>query len=184
MKERPILFSAPMVRAILDDRKTQTRRVKGISLLNECPNEWALCGQFPNGEYEFACRGFSTFVSCPYGQIGDILWVRETFTELDGHIFYRADDEAGHILAKWKPSIFMPKSASRIKLRITNIRLEHLQDITESDAIAEGIEQVGVNMAEQTLWRRYDFRDGAEIANSVGRHNATDSYCTLWDSIR
>jgi hypothetical protein len=116
MKERPILFSAPMVRAILDGRKTQTRRVIKEKLM----------------------RGEGAHVNnCQYGKPGDRLWVRETFCYHDylARYLYKADGVTG---VKWKPSIFMPRIASRIMLEITGIRVERLQDISEEDAIAEG----------------------------------------------
>lgn len=139
MKERPILFSAPMVRAILDGTKTQTRRiVKTHAYKNSVwyrpyqskPQEWsALLGDKQH-----------SFVKCPYGYEGDRLWVRETysFDKPDGgQVFYRADGYQDG-LGGWKPSIHMPRHASRIDLKITSIGIEHLQDITRKDAIAEG----------------------------------------------
>ena len=146
MKERPILFSAPMVRAILEGRKTQTRRVVkpqpydgGHFLrLHNCPAipiEATECFE----EY------------CPYGQNGDRLWVRETHNFGDGEMIeYRADgskhfihDNAGRRIGKelgnkWKPSIHMPRWASRITLEVVSIRVERLQDISEEDAKEEG----------------------------------------------
>ena len=120
MKERPILFSTEMVRAILDDRKTMTRRV----VKPQPPEDWG--------------------VKCPYGKIGDVLWVRETFCKYKGDYLYKADFDPLTRKEferdnKWKPSIFMPRSASRISLRITNIRVERLNDITEEDAKLEGV---------------------------------------------
>lgn len=119
MKERPILFSGPMVRAILGGRKTQTRRI----VKTGTPDDWN---------------------ACPYGVIGDHLWVRECFSkpyELDIQAkcftgFYRATDAGRKV--KWMPSIFMPRWASRIALEITNVRIERLQDISEADAQREG----------------------------------------------
>lgn len=114
MKERPILFSAPMVQAILAGSKTQTRRVV----------------KSPGMESP-----------CPYGEIGDFLWVRETWGVRDGMIVYRANDEDMPLDKgeKWKPSIHMWRNASRITLEITNVRIERLQEISESDARAEGV---------------------------------------------
>jgi len=118
MTERPILFSAPMVRAILDGSKTQTRRV------------WKM----PRGCDE--CRR-------PYGQPGDRLWVRETWRSYPDGIVYRADyrdtDFADAVHAPWRASIHMPRSASRIELEVTGLRVERLQDISEADANAEGV---------------------------------------------
>lgn len=126
MKERPIIFNGAMVLAILDGSKTQTRR----------PVRWDL-----------------HYVVSPCGQVGDRLWVRETWARLMAdviqgpkfdHILYRADlrDNNGRQVAVpprgWRPSIHMPRWLSRITLEVTGVRLQHLQDITEDDAIAEG----------------------------------------------
>lgn len=129
LREKPIIFSAEMVRAILDGRKTQTRRViKGVH--SSAPfGEW-------NNPDEF-------LASCPYGQQFDYLWVRESFGDggvregEDVKYVYRADSN-GLPFDKWKPSIHMPRQASRITLEITNIRVERVQDISEDDAKAEG----------------------------------------------
>lgn len=123
-KERPIIFGATMVRAILDDRKSQTRRI-------------AWCGEYPEeGSVE---------IDCPYGVAGDRLWVRETFALHDHRdppiVYYRVDDQNKYESdGAWKPSIHMPRWASRITLEITKVRVERLQDISEEDAKAEGIE--------------------------------------------
>lgn len=150
-KERPILFSGPMVRAILDGKKTQTRRVIKPQ---------------PLGDYlylsdinpQYACFTGSSARRCPYGKIGDRLWVRETFCivndrEFGGNLWvdYRAtpkyskeapagwENAPNDIAAlKWKPSIHMPRKLSRINLEITDIRVERVQTITEEDAKSEG----------------------------------------------
>ena len=129
MNEKPILFSGEMVRAILDGRKTQTRRV--------ITEKWQQC-ESPEDQPQ-------TFVSwCPYGQPGDRLWVKETFAmaipagasiHAERKPVYRAD---GEVVPKWKPSIFMPRWASRITLEIVNVRVERLQGIGGTDAFAEG----------------------------------------------
>ncbi|WP_186181671.1 hypothetical protein [Burkholderia gladioli] len=139
MKERPILFSAPMVRAILDGRKSQTRRV--AKEFDGRDNLDAILRRFPNQK------------GCPYGEPGDRLWVRETWAQpapLDpGPTVYRAD-YPGCVPAgfenippadaiRWKPSIHMPRALSRITLEITGVRVERLQDISVADALAEGV---------------------------------------------
>lgn len=136
MKERPILFSSPMVRAILDDRKTQTRRIiKNIGIVPGI-------GEVLNGSDD--AKEWPDF--CPYGKQGDRLWVRETFNiNDDGHYIYAADlNDAGVTkwAAKWKPSIHMPRSASRVLLEIVNVRVERLKDISEDDAIADGAHSI------------------------------------------
>jgi hypothetical protein len=113
MKERPIIFSDAMVRAILDGTKTQTRRIVKPPLEQNTPA-----------------------VACPYGKPGDWLWVRETWAEQAGDVIYRATDTTERKL--WKPAIFMPRWASRITLEIESIRVERLQDCSRADAMAEG----------------------------------------------
>lgn len=156
MKERPILFSAPMVRAILDGTKTQTRRVikpQPITLNNLW--YWFLY---------IKCVGFKNMDElakimkphCKYGQVGDQLWVRETYypiypqdptynngnpIEYDYAATYKHGDRLGDLMGvkkKWKPSIHMPRKASRIQLEITNIRVERLNEISAKDIINEG----------------------------------------------
>ena len=141
MKERPILFSAPMVRAILDGTKTMTRRaVKGIAL------DWLR----PNGfTPEFVANPENHL--CPYGIPGDRLWVRETFgiDDEDGSVLYFADPDTAQAAEharvcedrypRRRPSIHMPRRASRILLEITHVRVERLQDISHEDALAEGM---------------------------------------------
>jgi hypothetical protein len=131
MKERPILFSGPMVRAILDGKKTQTRRVVKPQPV------WVA---EPNAPFKTTDADPNGMINCQYGYSGDRLWVRETFMpmpHLNAKAFYRASDQL--VGGKWKPSIHMPRKLSRIMLEITGIRVERLQDISESDAIAEGV---------------------------------------------
>jgi hypothetical protein len=135
MKERPILFSAPMVRALLGGSKTQTRRV-----VKPQPDR----GEWPWPDMSDAERSAWT-TSCPYGQPGDRLWVRETHMDLGACYLYRADAAAEQERAivaprqPWRPAIHMPRAASRITLEITGVRVERLQDISEADAVAEGV---------------------------------------------
>lgn len=164
MKERPILFKGEMVRAILEGRKTVTRRpVKE----RHFPKLERFLGGLLDGKWNL--------IPLPYGQPGDRLWVRETFTDVNFEgapaITYRADDELRDLMAEpmfldedgafnysdprwakypfacwfadfddfiWRPSIFMPRWASRILLEVTAVRVERLQDISEEQAIAEG----------------------------------------------
>jgi hypothetical protein len=154
LKERPILFSAPMVRALLAGTKTQTRRV--------CKPQPIADARFVGGHYlpatkrnpgqEISVEAPYVHIACPYGQRGDRLWVRETWRrdidKIDGArlVQYRADDaivEAPRTYfdlpsAGWIPSIHMPRWASRITLEVTGVRVELLQEISEADAISEG----------------------------------------------
>ena len=151
MKERPILFNSDMVNAVLEGRKTQTRRVikqrpKKISLLDSAKGLWKAL-------WRDIDMTWSAEIKCPYGKVGDQLWVRETWSRGAGNsfneIFYRATDgecsgkqKTLHYInreKKWRPSIHMPREYSRIQLEITDIRVERLNDISEGDAKAEGI---------------------------------------------
>ena len=144
MREIPILFTTPMVRAILEDRKTQTRRIITPEPVFD-GYWWSHKGYSVNGEQSFR-EGMPFFGKCPYGTVGDRLWIREAWarTIVGNQIeyLYRADHHAGLEKKagdqKWKPSIHMPKVASRITLEITGVRVERVQEISEADSIAEG----------------------------------------------
>lgn len=238
MKERPILFNGEMVRAILDGRKTQTRRVVkglgdgfGVSSCDHSGTGWAsamadgLCTCVP--------------VKCPYGQPGDLLWVRETWAEhhpcgiqpgrfsLPGRagipgppivkyrVIYRADGDPirvwhcdgypyrtvqgpqREIDAKhrdvcsefpgWSPSIHMPRRFSRITLRITDVRVERVQEISEADAAAEGFRWLS---KDGRLWKcGIPDKDGLPGNDDDGWHwsewcaDPRDAFHRLWDSI-
>lgn len=156
MKERPILFSGDMVRAILYGQKTQTRPVIADKILDRFesvdPDDYG--EGMPSYETE---DGQLILLSdlCPYGQVGDRLWVRETFTwdDISGKFLYKADNHYDlPYQSKWKPSIHMPRKASRITLEITDIRIERLQDISEEDAIAEGMNPELPRAKFRSLW--------------------------------
>jgi hypothetical protein len=158
MKERPILFSGPMVRAILEGRKTQTRRVVKRQGDMEFDPADPHFGPYWLS-YATEADGEDAKVRCPYGVPGDRLWVRETFAEnagTAGGIVYRADvgdschgvarldlkcQEWTHHVDRWRPSIFMPRRFSRILLEITGVRVERLQDISDDDCRAEGYDR-------------------------------------------
>lgn len=176
MKERPILFSAPMVRAILEGQKTQTRRIYKNRKHPDFGCDMAGC-ELVREQQHFIDR------ICPYGQPGDRLWVREAW-QGDKHDFdagimplYRATDERTE--AGWRPSIHMPRWASRILLEVTAVRVERLQAISEADAIAEGIESV---RNEGKYWRDYSNPAGRDC-ESMTAVTPVESYRTLWESI-
>lgn len=169
MKERPILFSAPMVKAILDGSKTQTRRV--VKHADQCDGDIEPHPEYLGEWYQWNQGEISAIFECPYGQVGDEFWVRET-CEIFG--FWVAKSPKGHRFAihhdkkvrysdhddyclvdthkglyggksaldafQIRPSIHTPRWTSRIQLRITNVRVERLHDISEKDAWAEGCE--------------------------------------------
>lgn len=164
MKERPILFSGEMVSAILEGRKTQTRRVMKLPewtvVVAKNSEGWAAYNS--TEEYDpFSLDDKCQSIRCPYGFPGDRLWVRETdWHEVlqgqenaafdDGELRSRWDAGTGKVfhIPKWKPSapawrhrpsIHMPRWASRITLEVVSVRVERLQDISENDAIAEGV---------------------------------------------
>lgn len=164
MKERPILFSAPMVRAILSGQKTMTRRVikefpttgyrwGGWIIESSDRKETGAATVVPESNSQYCATGKIAKL-CPYGQPGDRLWVRETWHCCEtmqeyvksgeisrDHIEYRADLPMVTICdGGWTPSIYMPRWASRINLEITAIRVERLNDISEEEAKAEGCE--------------------------------------------
>lgn len=142
-----------MVMALLENRKKITRRTKGLENISPEATEivqikskteelvyWAARFKIPMQNF----YKVTNTIKCPYGQVGDILWVRETFAKNGDNTFsFKTDFPFSNPHGGWKPSIHMPKEACRLKLKITNIRVERLQDITEEDAIAEGIEKVG-----------------------------------------
>lgn len=176
MAIKPILFSTPMVQAILEGRKTQTRRIQGLDSKNEFPDVWNRKGdprQTKNRIWDSSKEKNPNPISIEFGfrhneypdgdvaymksrvKPGDILWVRETwcltqpFGPEDYHFGYRMGEHSSNKASEkydysspnvWKPSIHMPKEACRIFLEVTNVRVERLQDISEQDAIAEGIE--------------------------------------------
>lgn len=162
MTERPILFSGPMVRAILEGRKTQTRRVVKAQPHADCSA--IEVGRYHptvidrNGDEQPGAEIFGAWsldgdwgAKCPFGQPGDRLWVRETWAHApaavyahsprEGPFAYAADgDGYGRTLGgRWTPSIHMPRWASRITLEVTGVRVERVQDISEVDAGEEGV---------------------------------------------
>lgn len=169
MKERPILFSGPMVRAILNGHKTQTRRVvKDID-----PVEDLLFASPDGTRARRVCSGaYGPWVTCPYGKPGDRLWVRETFATLDchhGQTVYRADGEKNFTEMTWKPPIYMPRRGSRITLEIVGLRVDRLQDISDEDAKAEGAPEQRHPHGGSTLPQSYHgYRELWESINGPG----------------
>lgn len=180
MRERPILFSSPMVRAILAGTKTQTRRVvKPVGdddsfVLQDYGDGW---WPYRSDDGESPMKGDNEIPhACPYGHPGDRLWVRETWRVCGGReyeyqqdrsqVMYRAThQEDGFPLTwesyVWRPSIFMPRWASRITLEVTGVRVERLQDISIADAMAEGVVETNANLRglEPCMEWRYAYED-------------------------
>ncbi len=208
MKERPIIFSTPMVQAILEGRKTQTRRViKPQPVVGEDKWEWG--GTRPKALRKTGAittygigvlpsdDGSMFQYSCPYGKPGDLLWVRETHAWvmydhahdlLEGardrnRYVYKASMHEGWMEYakekygyKWKPSIHMPEEAARIWLKVVDVRVELLKDISEDDAIAEGVEKIADYGT--TSYRLYTKPDSA-----YSDIDAVWSFTSLWESI-
>lgn len=154
-KEYPCLFSTLMVQSILEGRKTKTRRMRGLKKINKNPDDWyfewadfalqkpwRFTQKSTVNEQSIKERNFNQeALKCPYGNIGDQLWVRESFIEIaEGNYEYKAGFTDEPI--KWKPSIHMPREACRILLEIVSIKVERLEDISEDDAKAEGVEKM------------------------------------------
>ncbi|WP_213160011.1 hypothetical protein [Pseudomonas aeruginosa] len=172
-RERPILFNDQMVRAILEGRKTVTRRVmKPQPTPSKSGGHYWPCNvhqsmlhverELQNGE---GCWCGLAEAACPFGEPGDRLWVRETFADIGCRLTFRADLEDGaHCsVTRWTPSLHMPRWASRILLEITAVRVERLHDITPNQCIAEG------------AWREKD--------KELGRgQEAIAAFADLWRS--
>lgn len=212
MKEHGIIFNTEMVRAILDGRKTQTRRiVKNIPTTHDF-HGWitsSTCAK-DEGKACWALKSKSALLkrpirfNCPLGKIGDHLWVRETwqgplvdYAQADKlfkdpepyqkieNCVYRADGIAtpeytdcdDNLRQGWRPSSNMPRWASRITLEITNVRVERLQDISEKDAIAEGV--AAGRYGNEGNWQK-----GFYLPDSNQPYQtAKDAFCALWQSI-
>lgn len=158
-KERPILFSGPMVRAILDGRKTQTRRLVKLTDSGRVKE--------PGSPRNWHLDDHAAVNACPFGRPGDRLWVRETFRACSDRVLYAATEERP--MLGWEPSIFMPRKWSRLTLEITDVRVQRLQEISEQDATAEGL---GAGVVSHG-WQR----NAVVLSSAVGR------FRMLWDQI-
>ncbi len=202
MKERPILFRGDMVRAILEGRKTQTRKmIKGRPFSELNPFNFSheigdigLYVSLPCRLVDSRGRNKSAAgelvpvtLKCPYGQPGDRLWVRETFgivhptratpdgKPYDPWAVYKSDEKHDFEIfdfSGWKPSIHMPRWASRITLEITNVRVERIQEISEWDAQKEGIEGGSASSLDP---------DCVRSARAVFENNWNKTYPGSWD---
>lgn len=185
-----------MVKALQADRKSQTRRTSGLKEINLYPNDvrFLRWQDFPDGTRRAVFENDETIgsVRCPYGKPGDNLWVRETFLKTDffglEKYIYRADGWTDSA-SPWKPSIHMPRIAARYFLEVLDIRLERLNDISNDDCIAEGIEPVWHN-GEQG-WKDYTIIHTGRHKGTIHPHavvpfnleNKKDSFRSLIQSI-
>jgi len=219
MKERPILFSGPMVRTILEGRKTQTRRVvkpqpvvefyKSNGEKQERVTEeiYRNVPGWGNDRFHIfrktpEARGASpklwAELNCPYGKIGDRLWVRETFREpgsaqlmdnrlcrelAEGEIIYGSDDVTDP--GPWRPSIHMPRWASRITLEIVSVRVERLQDISEEGSKAEGVDWTKCPSFQTTesMIAQIQANKMGMAAPHIRKIDYIGGFRLLWDSI-
>ena len=216
-KETPILFSTAMVQAILERRKTMTRRTKNLDFINNRPNEWKLTdkfthvGRFEREQYVFRFineeDGSFIDVLCPYSKQGDVLWVREEhyrygqWIEKEGVFTKRGrqkwqfiphtdeirysdnppeefrkgmhNKDPHHIGWYKRLARFMPKSACRVWLEVTDIRVERLQDISEDDAEMEGL----------VAYDEYSYIPGEAVMQIEKHNSAYGQFKKLWHSI-
>jgi len=176
---KPIIFSTPMVQAILDGKKTQTRRV--IKPQPDGEIKANIPYEFYGTKTERIFTDTKAYLApC---SVGDILWVRETWAKRvysDNRYYYKADDNLGAIFNregdKWRPSIFMPREAARIFLKVTNVRVERLQEITAEDVIREGIKY---SDSGPYHWHVLDTKLNAWI----NFHFHDEAFKHLWDSL-
>jgi hypothetical protein len=214
VKESPILFNTDMVRAILDGRKTQTRRIvkwfgadglnlnaSSLSVSNVAPDKWALMSMGAS------CWEERAHANCPYGVPGDLLWVREawapgyqdggrgTIFRADGSFYLgaRKHERGPYFHAKevgswirWRPSIHMPRWASRIMLEITDVRVQRLHEVTDEDAKAEGVEPLQLSSEDIANIQISD--ENAQIKELArllgpGQFSYKAEFRMLWDSI-
>ena len=206
-KFKPMLFSMPMVQAVLEGKKTETRRLKGLQNIDAkateiiANNGWPKQGNF-TARFQFKdiktdgveAWEITNILKSPV-KIGDVIWVRETWNTREGEFVYKASpnlfkqtnwykeiENAFRIVSlevpepenciQWKPSLFMPKNACRLFLEVTDIRAERLQNISEQDAIAEGV----INLEGTILWYNY-------IQDRYTCGSAIESYKSLWQKI-
>lgn len=208
MKERGMIFNGEMVRAILDGRKTQTRRIMKVQPSDgfhpthngydlDLNAHWYTPGVVDKNGYlqpakkdVFGVADENEGYTCPFGAVGDRIWVRETWAEAGAGApdlkLYRANypehvpthyenvPPADEI--RWTPSIHMPRAACRILLEITEVRVERLNGISETDAEAEGIDM-------EALFDAQDCYDCIADHNMTGRPTVTGAFKYLWESI-
>ncbi len=178
MAIKPILFNAEMVRAILDGRKTCTRRL--VKFLPGENSQWT--GYIKDGLMLYNGRNEPCIRKAPY-QLGDILYVRETWMDYAGLTMYKADCDKYKLESLnfagfgWHPSIHMPKEAARIWLKVADVRVERLQEITEEQACMEGTDPWDEACYENNGWH-----PTLSDPDSGGNPNMIDGFHKLWDS--
>lgn len=203
IKTTGMIFSGNHSRLILDGTISMTRRTWGLEMVNQFPDDWQFIRMegnlavflllkkhggkiVPARSYSREIRGeepnLEFLFKCPYGQVGDQLWVRETWDDETGMVLYKADCsevEAKEYAFGWKPSIYMFRNDSRITLGITEIRAERLQEITEEDALAEGIKIM------QGTWQAMGRSETGRpiLIGEPQPYTARYHFEALWDSL-
>jgi len=212
MNELPILFTGSNVISILEKLKSQTRRLNGLEEINEAPDSWRPVTDAPYDYDEgygvkFRCGDKVRFIKAPFGRPGDGLWVKENFcthtsydhlkpstlpdiNTMHNGISFLADvynGEKSSWMGKTRPSIYLPRRFSRIDLSVISVRMEQVNDISEDDAIAEGIEGIEEKFHDdaQDYWKDYLFVDNGEADFGGGwfMGDPISSFFSLWDSI-
>lgn len=183
MAEKPILFNGEMVRAILAGRKTQTRRPAKIITVGGSILRYPTPESVEQKHFAIANFSDGSFARPQYIP-GDLLYVRETWTQPENIIYYRADEAA--LLppgAKWRPSIHMPKWAARIWLRVTRVRVERARDITDEDAIAEGAQRFEGLLPCSIRGTRDKWSMGSPGSHSQCLSTARNAFGNVWIAI-
>jgi len=178
---KPILFSTEMVKALLDGSKTQTRRVMKPQP-KKTKSFWEFAGAGWSGKNVVPIYGHSLYNASKI-KLGDILWVRETFSTMENEILYAADVCSLYDKPdgwKWKPCIFMPKNAARIFLCVTEIKCEQLKNISQEDANNEGV--VAYCWVDETDGKEYISAQNY-LTKSLDCKSFKSSYMTLWEYI-
>lgn len=194
MTDRPIIFGAPMIRAIFDGRKTVTRRlVTGHDVIEERDDgtPWPYYTTWSHGD------DGSPWMACPYGAPGDRLWVKETFAErvdIDGkdpaqrarakhYLMFKADGgdprdpDSFHTWGRWRSPRYMPRWASRLALDVVSVRVERLHAITEEDARAEGVRELPLQEGQAGAWWT------ADPSASLAAPDPVLAFRKLWDNL-
>lgn len=194
MAERGMIFNAEMVRALLDGSKTQTRRIMKNQPA-ELPSSPVSITRIDTGFQWYANDGVSSVFTCPFGQPGDRIWVREAFRVMGcatdvARLVYKASERNSFTEStrtvpvasctkqpsqKWTPSIHMPRWASRLTLEITNVGVQRLQSISQNDAAREGLVRLPAS-------GRYCINQGDQYFGGAS-HDAREVFSWLWSSI-
>jgi len=177
MRELPIIFCTSMVQATLARRKTMTRRVSGLKEINQNPDEWRFAGYFDGGLVRFISIHNDDRLIKPRYQVGDHLWVKETWQEgslvrpvIADKVIYRADNIYS---ASWKSALFMPKWYARLWVSVISVKAERLWDITPEDCVKEGIQLYG-----------HEEIGTIELPNGNRRYGTlTTCFRGLWDAL-